>query len=235
MLTMALNMRIWKGYVCRLPTAPPARCATNVTAHDRPDRISMGVFSTIRPGSPFLRVHPKTRCFGKPFSRNGRGISVLGCVLGDSLAKSIRLSGQMSIKISTMGSETSMGFDNRPATKHAITSTYLWMLGFLTQLVYVHIVSSQKTVLNTSLRSAIQATDSTCIGWMANNAATNALRHREPVTLSSSENSSSTHARCSKRFVTWNTRGSRWPYACCASAGNAPTRASSIRETQVSG
>jgi len=28
-----------------------------------------------------FRAHPRTRCFGKPFSRNGLGILVLGCVL----------------------------------------------------------------------------------------------------------------------------------------------------------
>ena len=40
---------------------------------------------------------------------------------------------------------------------------------------------NQKTALSTSLRSATQATDSTCIGCHAKSAATKALRQREFV------------------------------------------------------
>ena len=44
-------------------------------------------------------------------------------------------------------------------------------------------VSNQKKVESTSLRSATQATDSTCTGWMPNKAATKALCQRPFVIL----------------------------------------------------
>ena len=43
-----------------------------------------------------------------------------------------------------------------------------------------HSVSRKKNVLSTSLRSATQATDSTCSGWSANSAATKALGQNAP-------------------------------------------------------
>ncbi len=44
-------------------------------------------------------------------------------------------------------------------------------------------VANQNRALSTSLRSATQATDSTCRGWTANRAATRKLRQTAPVSL----------------------------------------------------
>ena len=56
--------------------------------------------------------------------------------------------------------------------------------------VYAINVNIQKNALNTSLRSAAHATDSTCNGCQANNAATNVLRHIVPVSCLNQRNSS---------------------------------------------
>ncbi len=56
-------------------------------------------------------------------------------------------------------------------------------------------VSSQKNALNTSLRSEIQATDSTWTGCQANSAATKALGHKAPVMKRSRWSSRSELAR----------------------------------------
>jgi len=72
-------------------------------------------------------------------------------------------------------------------------------------------------VLRTSLRSAIHATDSTCSGWTANRAATNALRPVAPVMRRKRMNTSSV-------FVTWITRLVTW-YA----PASVPNNVTSIR------
>ena len=59
----------------------------------------------------------------------------------------------------------------------------------------------KKNALSTSFRSATQATDSTCSGCQANNAATQALRHSAPVMRLRTRKSSSVLAVCSSRFV----------------------------------
>ena len=53
--------------------------------------------------------------------------------------------------------------------------------GHLTYQVYTHSVSIQNRVHNTSLRSEIHATDSTCKGCNAKKAATNPLGQNRPV------------------------------------------------------
>ena len=60
-------------------------------------------------------------------------------------------------------------------------------------------VSRKKSVESTSLRSAIQATDSTCSGCTANSAATAALGQRRPVIRRSATNSSTASAACKQR------------------------------------
>ena len=62
-------------------------------------------------------------------------------------------------------------------------------------------VSMKNSPLNTSLRSATHATDSTRSGWIANTAATNALRPRHPVIRRSTRNRRSTVAVCSRTLV----------------------------------
>ena len=66
-------------------------------------------------------------------------------------------------------------------------------------------VSIQKKALNTSLRSAAHATDSTWSGCQANKAATIALRHRAPVSCLNQRNNSKVLATWKSRLVTW------WP------------------------
>ncbi len=59
----------------------------------------------------------------------------------------------------------------------------------------------KNTALSTSLRSATHATDSARNGWIANSAATNALRHRNPVIRRSTRKSRITAAVCSRTLV----------------------------------
>ena len=59
----------------------------------------------------------------------------------------------------------------------------------------------KKKALSTSLRSATHATDSTRSGWMANTAATNALRQRAPVVRRKIRNSRMTDAVCNMTLV----------------------------------
>ena len=63
--------------------------------------------------------------------------------------------------------------------------------------------ASERSVLSTSLRSAIHATDSTCSGCTANIAATNALGPCSRVIRRNIANSSSVFATWITRFVTW--------------------------------
>jgi hypothetical protein len=62
-------------------------------------------------------------------------------------------------------------------------------------------ITERKDVLSTSLRSVTHATDSTCIGWRAKAAATNALGQSEPVILFRTAKSSRVFARCTSRFT----------------------------------
>ena len=57
--------------------------------------------------------------------------------------------------------------------------------------------------LSTSRRSATQATDSTCKGCRANNAATSALGQSAPVIRHRTKNSVTADAACSKTLVKW--------------------------------
>ena len=63
--------------------------------------------------------------------------------------------------------------------------------------------------LSMSRRSAIQATDSTCSGWMAKIAATQALGQRHAVMRSKTRNSSTEDAACSRTLVRWCPAGFR--------------------------
>jgi len=58
-------------------------------------------------------------------------------------------------------------------------------------------------MLNTFLRSAAQATDSTLIGCSANKAATMRLRQRNPVALCSRQNSRTAFTACSSTLTAW--------------------------------
>ncbi len=53
------------------------------------------------------------------------------------------------------------------------------------------------------MRSAIQATDSTCTGCTAKSAATAAQRQNEPVSARSARKSSSVPVACSPRLTRW--------------------------------
>ena len=75
-----------------------------------------------------------------------------------------------------------------------------------------------------SFRSATQATDSTCAGWRAKSAATNALRQAAPVIRRSTRNQSAVLARWRARFVVW------WSPACIPKSWQ-----SSMWDSQVSG
>ncbi len=97
-------------------------------------------------------------------------------------------------------------------------------LSLVTYRAYAINESSPKNVLKTSLRSAIHATDSTCMGCKANSAATNALRHVARVNRRSSRKSSTVLARWNNRFVK------------CGPAGPGPNNSrSSIKDNHVSG
>ena len=61
--------------------------------------------------------------------------------------------------------------------------------------------SMKKNALNTSFRSDTQATDSTRKGWMANTAATKALRHSRPGHLPQDQNSSIAVTACNRTLA----------------------------------
>ena len=72
------------------------------------------------------------------------------------------------------------------------------------------IVSIQKSVLRTSLRSAIQATDSTCSGCTAKSAATNQRSARaRPSCGAEARRAAARSPRASTTFVTWCAPASR--------------------------
>ncbi len=58
-------------------------------------------------------------------------------------------------------------------------------------------------MLNTFLRSATQATDSTLMGCHANNAATIQLRPNQPVARQSTQNSNTAFRAWKSRLVSW--------------------------------
>ena len=67
--------------------------------------------------------------------------------------------------------------------------------------LYRHFASKAKKVLNTSLRSAIQATDCTCKGCNANKAATKPLRTIFPVNRQITQNSRNVLPVCNNTLV----------------------------------
>src|SRR5882672_11239061 len=81
-----------------------------------------------------------------------------------------------------------------------------------------------KKALKTSLRSATQATDSTCSGCRANNAATNALFQVASVNFCNRKKSRTAFAVCSSKFTKCGPKGP-FPNNC----------ESNIKESQVSG
>ena len=100
-----------------------------------------------------------------------------------------------------------MDFAARPRVNNPSARPYRPQVGRRTQPRYAAIVSHQNSVLRTSLRSLIHATDSTCSGWMPKRAATQALGHIAPVNRSRTQNSSTVLVRCSATLVTWNPPG----------------------------
>src|SRR5580658_1867514 len=85
-------------------------------------------------------------------------------------------------------------------------------------------VKKKKNALNTSLRSATHATDSTCKGCHPKSAATAAGRQTAPVMRRKSQKSNTVLAACSSALVAW------WPAGC------SPKREQSvIWESQVRG
>src|SRR6266404_3248732 len=107
------------------------------------------------------------------------------------------------------GRVTTIGLDIRPRAKQAKVTRYqvngplitdsfpptsdfrLWTLDFFARAYFTYAInaSSSKKVLNTSLRSAAHATDSTCAGCHAKRAATKALRQTAPVNCRNSPQS----------------------------------------------
>ena len=72
-----------------------------------------------------------------------------------------------------------MGLAISPSAKRTITARYHTSEnGCRTYPTYAASVSMKNNPLRTSFRSVTQATDSTCNGWIANNAAVNALGHK---------------------------------------------------------
>ena len=61
-------------------------------------------------------------------------------------------------------------------------------------------MSIQKSVLSTSFRCDTHATDSTCMGWSAKSAATQALRPTAPVVAMKTAYSRTALAACSAAF-----------------------------------
>ena len=114
-----------------------------------------------------------------------------------------RPNGHTSRSIRVSGSDTSMGLDARPTAKHTRTAPYVITRGRRVYRSQSHVVAHQKTVLRTSLRSAIQATDSTWAGCTANNAATHALRQTAPVMSSNNPNNSNVASACHATFIRW--------------------------------
>jgi len=84
--------------------------------------------------------------------------------------------------------------------------------------------SIQNSVLSTSLRSEIHATDSTCSGCRAKSAATAKGRHRAPVMRRSTWNRS-------RALAQWNTTLTRW----CMPGFVPKIVTSSMCDSQVSG
>ena len=68
----------------------------------------------------------------------------------------------------------------------------------------------------TSLRSATQATDSTCVGCTAKSAATTALRPGAPVMRESTRNRSAAFAACRSTLTAWWAPGAS-PKSCTSS------------------
>ena len=64
-------------------------------------------------------------------------------------------------------------------------------------------MSMKNSVLKTSLRSEIQATDSTCKGCKPNSAATKALCQKAPVIRRSATKSRTVLVACSTTLTTW--------------------------------
>ena len=122
------------------------------------------------------------------------------------------------------GSVTSIGFDINPMAKSTRTSTYRATVLDANQCSHARRVRSQNRVLSTSFRSAIQATDSTCSGWTADSAATNAGRQTAPVIRTRSRKSSRTFTACSRRLVRW-----------CRPASSPNNRTSSKWDSHVTG
>jgi hypothetical protein len=123
-----------------------------------------------------------------------------------------RRSGQRSISSSSAGSVIPIALASRLTAYSPTASAYhaRRTLGDppRTYRTYPHIAPSSGGVLSTSRRSVIQATDSTCIGWTTNTAATVAAQPTAPVASARNRNRITPAAACSATFSTCITPGS---------------------------
>ena len=99
------------------------------------------------------------------------------------------------------GSVTTIGLDMSARANSASVTAWRIHPGLEAFHKYASRVSRKKKALNTSLRSAIHATDSTCAGCQPKNAATRALRQTAPVIFCRSRKSSATLALCRRTLV----------------------------------
>ena len=162
------------GYCLRPPTAPQRLWTMTVMTLD----------STARPKSGSFSISSRRATVRSVSERDG----------WRSCQSAIRSRGHTSSNSRTKGSVTTIGLARSPSANSSRTAAYRSGSCRRTYATYASSVSSQKNVLSTSFRSDTQATDSTCSGWIANSAATTALRPTVPVMRRSAMNSSSVFA-----------------------------------------
>src|SRR5262245_12116935 len=139
-------------------------------------------------------LEPATSRKGSIFSRTSRATL-------ESRPNCKRRNGQKSSNRSKKGIVTSIGFDMRPSVKRKMNAENDLSCCVREYLTYASNVNIPKNPLNTSLRSASHTTDSTCCGWTANNAATNALAARTPVVWLKKVNSNRVVATWKVRLI----------------------------------
>ena len=98
---------------------------------------------------------------------------------------------------------TTIGLAINPRQKPKATARYRPVPGRSVYRTYSHRVRNQKQALSTSLRSATQATDSTCSGCNANKNAANALRQRVPVARCRKMHNMTAARACSRTLCRW--------------------------------
>ena len=115
--------------------------------------------------------------------------------------------GQRSRSSNSKGRDTKTGLLIRASMKHAVSAVTVPNRGRRACAAYTRSVANPKNRLSRSLRSEIQATDSTRRGWSAKMAATAALFTGAPVIARSAEKSIPVAPRCSSRFTRCGPRG----------------------------